>query len=113
MKNIIDMVDKGELTNEQGEIELKNLEERRSKDKGNMDTTITKETENIPNETIKCDRIESMKKMQLLQNTKLPKNLISRTTFLYVKRKYKGQNTWHIEKEKKSTQGRKMNVIMT
>ena len=48
--DIMDMVDNGELTDEQAEIEFNKLEERKNKDKENMDTATVKEAKNILNE---------------------------------------------------------------
>ena len=56
--DIMDMIDNGELTDEQAEIEFEKLEERKNKDKKNMDTATVKKTKNVLNELIKCDAIE-------------------------------------------------------
>ena len=47
------------------------------KDKENMDTTTTKETKNVPNETIKCDTIESMEKNATTSEHEAPKEIKS------------------------------------
>ena len=58
--DIKDMIDNGELTDEQADIEFEKLEERKNKDKKNMDTATVKKTKDVLNEMIKSDAIESI-----------------------------------------------------